>query len=54
MRIALIMFGQQEEIEHLLANEQYIDGAKVEFVEVWQSRKTFPSRMLPSIKLYHI
>ena len=24
----------REEIEHLLANEQYVDGAKVEFVEV--------------------
>ena len=25
----------KKEIEHLLANEQYVDSAKIEFIEVW-------------------
>ena len=28
-------YRRREEIEHLLANEQYVDGAKVEFIEIW-------------------
>ena len=38
-------------VEHLLTNEQYVDGAKVEFVEVGQSCMAFSSRVLSSIEL---
>ena len=42
---------QKRKREHLLANEQYVDGAEVKFVEVGKSGKAFSGRVLSCIEL---
>ena len=34
MHVTYTIYCWQEEIEHLLTNEQYVDGAEVELVKV--------------------